>query len=40
MAVEDAAQATAAQAAAQNLVFDAATGRIGTDGCFNAGTVL
>lgn len=31
---------TAAQAAAQNLVFDAATGRIGTDGCFNAGTVL
>lgn len=31
---------TAAQAAAQNFVFDAATGRIGTDGCFNAGTVL
>lgn len=29
-----------AQAAAQNFVFDAATGRIGTDGCFNAGTVL
>lgn len=31
---------TAAQAAAQNFTFDAATGRIGTDGCFNAGTVL
>ena len=31
---------TAAQAAAQNFVFDAETGRIGTDGCFNAGTVL
>ena len=31
---------TAAQAAVQNFVFDAATGRIGTDGCFNAGTVL
>ena len=31
---------TAAQAAAQNLVFDAQTGRIGTDGCFNGGTVL
>ena len=30
----------AAQAAAQNLVFDAQTGRIGTDGCFNGGTVL
>ena len=29
-----------AQAAAQNFIFDAATGRIGTDGCFNAGTVL
>ena len=31
---------TAEQAAAQNFAFDAATGRIGTDGCFNAGTVL
>lgn len=31
---------TGAQAAAQNFVFDAQTGRIGTDGCFNAGTVL
>ena len=31
---------TAAQAAEQNFVFDAQTGRIGTDGCFNAGTVL
>ena len=31
---------SAAQAAALNLVFDALTGRIGTDGCFNGGTVL
>lgn len=31
---------TAAQAAEQNFAFDAATGRIGTDGCFNGGTVL
>lgn len=31
---------TAAQAAAQNFVFDPAAGRIGTDGCFNAATEL